>query len=160
MTVAIADRERVEEKAHARIGEQLVGGELVRRYVVRLRLDAAAEERMRRGERIHALQPREHLVGDAMHHLPVLALDLRMQPAEVRQPRRGAGAAEKAVALDQRRRAPGPRRGRGCGDAGGSAAEHDDLVLRQHCGLAFRLVHEHTIELCKLSCDSLRRRLK
>src|SRR6476646_7406243 len=105
MPVTTADRKRVEEKAHASVGEQLIGDQLVRRDVVSLRLDTAAQERMRRGKRVHAFEPREHLVGDAMHHLSVLALDLGMQAAEVGEARRRARAAEKAVELHEHRRA-------------------------------------------------------
>jgi len=52
-----------------------------------------------------------------------------VQAAEIRHPRGGSHAAEKAVALDEQR---GPAGARGCdrgGDAGGTAAEDDDLEL-------------------------------
>src|SRR5205814_2083077 len=82
-----------------------------------------------------------HVIGDAVHHLPMLAIHLGMQAAEIREARRGAGAAEKAVALDEHRGTPCPAR-RGCGgNAGRSAAQHDDFILAHDRRPALRLCY-------------------
>jgi hypothetical protein len=59
-----------------------------------------------------------------------------VQAAEIRHPRGGSHAAEKAVALYQQR---GPAGARGCdrgGDAGGTAAENDDFEFADDRGVA------------------------
>jgi hypothetical protein len=88
--------------------------------------------------RVEAAEPRnapEQVVGDAVHDLPHLAVHVGVQAAEIRHPRGGSHAAEKAVALYQQR---GPAGARGCdrgGDAGGTAAENDDFVFTYYrCG--------------------------
>jgi len=58
-----------------------------------------------------------------------LAMDIGVQPAEIRHPRRRAHAAEKPVTLDQQRASARPRRSHGGGDPGGSAAKDDDFIL-------------------------------
>ncbi len=71
----------------------------------------------------------KQLGSDALHHPMHLAVDIGMQSAEVRHPRRRAHAAEKTVALDQQRPPPRTRRSHGSGDPGGSAAEHGDFIF-------------------------------
>ncbi len=141
--VAKADRERMKQQMDVRRGEQLIGDQLVRRDVVRLRLDASLEEHVRRAERPHGFQSGKDRVGNAMHDLAMLAVHLGMQAAEIRQARRRAGAAEKAVALDQDRGAPCPARRGGSGDARRAAAQHHHLVLGQQQRFAFGLGDEH-----------------
>ena len=58
-----------------------------------------------------------------------LAMDIGVQPAEIRHPRRRAHAAEKPVTLDQQRASARPRRSHRSCNAGGSAAEDDDFIL-------------------------------
>src|SRR5258706_6338953 len=67
------------------------------------------------------------------------AVHLPVRPGKIRGPRRIPRAAEKAVALDEHRRAPCPSRRAGRRDAGGPAAEHHHFVLRQHRRVALRL---------------------
>ena len=143
MTIAEADGKCVEQQPHLRAFQDLVGDQLVGRHVVRLGLDAPAEQAVRRAERIDRLKARKHIVGNAMHHLAMLAVHLGVQAAEIGEAGRGAGAAEETVALHQDRRAPGSARRCRSGDAGGPAAQHDDLVLGEEFGLAFRLGDEH-----------------
>ena len=136
-----ADREGVEQDLDPGGGEQVVGGDLVGRDVVGLRLDLVREGRVRRVQRIHAVEPAEDVVGDAVHYLAVLAVDIGVQAAEGRQSRRRAGTAEKAVALDQERgRAAARRSGRGR-DAGGPAAEHHHVEFAHDPGRPGRFVH-------------------
>jgi hypothetical protein len=66
-------------------------------------------------------------------------MDIGVQPAEIRHARRGAHAAEKAVALDQQRAPSCARRSHGRGDPGGPAAEHDDFILAVQRHLPRRL---------------------
>jgi len=96
---------------------------------------------MRLVQAVHRAQAIEDVVRDAVHDLLVLAVHDGVQAAERAQARSRAGAAEKAIALDQERRpaaAPGGERGR---DAGGAAAEHDDLVLSEE-GCATRRLRD------------------
>src|ERR1051325_1490710 len=99
MAVAITRAQRMEERLHFGGHQHLVGDQFVSRDVVCLGLDAPTEKEMWRAERAHAFQSLEHLVGDAVHHLAVFAIHPGVQPAEIRQARRRASAAEKAVAL-------------------------------------------------------------
>ena len=91
---------------------------------------------MRRVQSIEPVDPREQVGGDALHHPMHLAMDIGMQPAKVRHARGRAHAAEKAVALDQQRAAPGPRRGNGSGDARRTAAQHGDFIFAVERNLA------------------------
>src|SRR5687768_1046867 len=145
-----ADGEGVEEELDPRLEQQLVGGDLVGRDVVGLRVDAAAHRSVRLGEPVHAPQPLEHVVADAVDHLPVLAVHVGVQAAEGRETGRRAGAAEKAVALDQRRGASCAAGGDGRGDAGRAAAQHHYLEPADD-GRAARLfynaVHEPDYEV-------------
>ena len=118
-------------------GEQIVGRDLVGRGVVGLRKNLA-EDQMRRVQPAEPVDPREQLGGDALHHPMHLAIDIGMQPAEIRHARGRAHAAEKAIALDQQRAPPRPRGGDGSGDAGRSAAEHGDFILAVERNLARR----------------------
>ena len=98
-------------------GEQIVGGDLVGRGVVGLRQDFA-EDQMRRVKPAEPIDPRQQIGRDALHHPMHLAMDIGVQPAEIRHPCRRAHAAEKPIALDQQRALS---RARG-GDRGGDAA--------------------------------------
>src|SRR5690606_4359406 len=77
---------------------------------------------------------------DAVHDLLVAAVDDGMQPAERAEAGRRAGAAEETIPLDQDGRAAAATRGDRRGNAGGAAAEHDDLVVAEQRGLPARLV--------------------
>ena len=157
MSIPIAHRERVKQQPDVRSEQDLIRDELVGGDVIGLRLDAAAEEHVRRGERAQRLEARNHVIGDAVHDLVVLAVHFCVQAAEVRQSRGSARAAEETVALDEDRGAPCSAHRRRRGDARGPAAEHHHLVLGEHRRVALRLADEHTIELCKRSCASLPR---
>ena len=116
-------------------GEQIVRRDLVGRGVVGLRKNLA-EDQMRRVQSVEPVDPRQQVGGDALHHPMHLAMDIGMQPAKIRHARRRAHAAEKAVALDQQRAAPGPRRGHGGGDARRTAAQHGDFIFAVERNLA------------------------
>src|SRR5690606_21706017 len=110
-----------------------------RRDIISLRLNLIADGEVRSVEAVHRGEALEDIVGDAVHDLLMAAVHDRVQAAERAEARRGAGTAEKAVALDQNRRpagAPGRERGR---DPGRTAAEHDDLVLAEHRRAPFGL---------------------
>ena len=109
-----AGAERMKENVDLVRGEQIVGRDLVGRGVIGLRKDLA-EDQMRRVEPVEPVDPRQQIGGDALHHPVHLAMDIGMQPAEIRDAGGGAHAAEKAIALDQQRAPTGPRGGdRGC----------------------------------------------
>ncbi len=82
--------------------QEIVGGAFVGRGVVGLRLDLA-ERDMRLVQAAEPVDACEQFVGDAVHHLTVLAMHIGVQPAERGDAGGGAHAAEKAVALDQQR---------------------------------------------------------
>ena len=71
----------------------------------------------------------KQLGRDALHHPMHLAMDIGMQPAEIRDARRRPHAAEESIALDQQRAAPRARRSHRGRDAGRPAAEHGDFIL-------------------------------
>ena len=123
-----AGAERMKEDIDLVGGEQIVGRDLVGRGVIGLRQDFA-EDQMRRIQPAEPIDPRQQLGGDALHHAMHLAMNIGMQPAEIRHPRRRPHAAEKAVALDQQRAPPGARGSHGGGDARRSAAEHGDFIF-------------------------------
>ena len=124
--------ERVEQHVHVRFGEQLVGGDLERRDVVRLREDLVLDREVGLVQPVHALEPLEDVVGYAVDDLLVLAVNDGMQAAERAQARRRARAPAEAVALDADRRPPGAPRGDRRGDAGRPAADDDDFVVAVH----------------------------
>ena len=91
---------------------------------------------MRRVEPVEPVDPREQIGGHALHHPVHLAMNIGMQPAEIRDAGCGAHPAEKAVALDQQRAPAGPRGGdRGC-DACRAASEHGDFIFAVERNLA------------------------
>ena len=130
-----AGAERMKENVDLVRGEQIVGRDLVGRGVIGLREDFA-EDQMRRVQPVEPVDPRQQIGGDALHHPMHLAMDIGMQPAEIRDAGGRAHAAEKAVALDQQRAPPGPRRGDRGGNAGGPAAEHGDFIFAVERNLA------------------------
>ena len=99
-----AGAERVEENVDLVRGEQIVGRDLVGRGVIGLREDFSENE-MRRVQPAEPVDPTKQIGGDALHHPVHLAMDVGVQPAEIRHARRRAHAAEKAIALDQQRTA-------------------------------------------------------
>ena len=80
-----AGAERVEQDFGAVAEQQIVGRAFVGRGVVGLRLDLA-ERDMRLVQAAEPVDARQQFVGDAVHHLAVLAMDVGMQPAEVVTP--------------------------------------------------------------------------
>jgi len=123
-----AGAERMKENIDLMAQEQIVGGDLVGRGVVGLRQNFP-ENKMRRVETAETIDARQQIGGDALHHAMHLAMDIGMQPAEIRHPRRRPHAAEESIALDQKRPPPRARSSHGSGDASGSAAEHGDFIL-------------------------------
>ena len=123
-----AGAERMKQNVDLVARQQIVGRDLVGGGVVGLRQDLA-ENQMRRVEPAEPVDPRQQIGGYALHHPMHLAMDIGMQPAEIGHPRRRAHAAEKAVALDQQRAAPGARGRHRRGDPGGAAAEHRDFIF-------------------------------
>ena len=95
-----AGAERMKQDVDLVGGQEIVGRDLVGRGVVGLRQNLA-EHQMRRVQPAEPVDPAEQFGGDALHHAMHLAMDIGMQPAEIRHPRRRPHAAEKAVALDQ-----------------------------------------------------------
>ena len=130
-----AGAERMKEDVDLVRGQQIVGRDLVGRGVVGLRQDLA-EDQMRRVEPVEPVDPRQQIGGDALHHPMHLAMNIGVQPAEIRHPRGRAHAAEKAVALDQQRAPPGARGSDRSGNAGGPAAEHGDFIFAVERNLA------------------------
>ena len=130
-----AGAERMKEDVDLVRGQQIVGRDLVGRGVIGLRQDLA-EDQMRRVEPAEPVDPRQQIGGDALHHPVHLAMNIGMQPAEIRDARRRAHAAEKAVALDQQRAPPGARGSDRGGDAGRPAAEHGDFIFAVERNLA------------------------
>jgi hypothetical protein len=123
-----AGAERVEENIDLMAQQQIVGRDLVGRGVVGLRQNLS-QDKMRRVEPAETIDTRQEIGRNAPHHAMHLAMDIGVQPAEIRHARRRAHAAEKPITLDQQRASPRPRRGHGGCDAGGSAAEDDDFIL-------------------------------
>jgi hypothetical protein len=70
----------------------------------------AAEDEVRIVEPVERAHAVEQVVGHAVHHLADLAVDVGVQAAEVGHARRGAHAAEEAVALDHDRASAVARR--------------------------------------------------
>jgi len=66
-------------------------------------------------------------------------MDIGVQPAEIRHPRRRAHAAEKSITLDQQRASARPRRSHRSCNAGGAAAKDDDFILAVQRHLPRRL---------------------
>ena len=132
-----AGAERMKENVDLVRGEQIIRRDLVGRGVVGLRKNLA-EDQMRRVEPVEPVDPREQIGGDALHHPMHLAMDIGVQPAEIRDACGRAHAAEKAVALDQQRAASGARGGHRRGDARRPAAEHGDFIFAVERNLAGR----------------------
>ncbi len=116
-------------------GQEIIGRDLVGRGVVGLRQDLA-EHQMRRVQPAEPIDAIEQLGGYALHHPGHLAMDIGMQSAEVRHPRRRAHPAEKPIALDQQRAPPRTCRGDRGGNAGRSTAEHGDFIFAVERNLA------------------------
>ena len=123
-----AGAERMEENIDLVAQQQIVGGDLVGRGVVGLRQNLS-QDKMRRVEPAETIDTIKQIGRDALRHPMHLAMDIGMQPAEIRHPRRRPHAAEKAIALDQQRAAPRASRSHRCGDPGRSAAEHDHFIF-------------------------------
>jgi hypothetical protein len=75
--------ERMKEDVDLVGGEQIIRRDLVGRGVVGLRKNLA-EDQMRRVEPIEPVDPRQQVGGDALHHPMHLAMDIGVQPAEIR----------------------------------------------------------------------------
>jgi hypothetical protein len=84
---------------------------------------------MRRVEPAEMIDPRQQLGRDALHHPMHLAMNIGVQPAEVRHPGRGAHAAKEAVTLDQQRPSSRSRHGDRSRDACRPAAEHRHFIF-------------------------------
>src|SRR5450631_245684 len=84
---------------------------------------------MRRVEPAEPIDAIEQIRRNALHHPMHLAKNIGMQPAEIRDARRGAHAAEEPITLDQQRAAARARRGHRGSDAGGPAAEDNDFIF-------------------------------
>ena len=67
-----AGGERVKQHVHVGFSEQLVGGDLERGDVVRLRENLVLNRQVRLVQAVHALEARENVVGDAVNDLLVL----------------------------------------------------------------------------------------
>jgi hypothetical protein len=100
---------------HLARGEQIVGRAFIGRGIVSLRL-GLAEDQMRFVEPAERVDPRQQIIGDAVHDLANVAMHIAVQAAEIGHARGGAHTAEKAVTFDQKRLAP---KSAGRGDAGG-----------------------------------------
>jgi hypothetical protein len=100
---------------------EVVGGDLVRSSVIRLR-HRFAEQVVRLVQAAEPVDARQQVVRDAVHHLPDVAVHVRMQPTEIGDARRGTHATEKAVAFDKQRGMPRACRRHGRGNARWSAA--------------------------------------
>ncbi len=120
--------ERMEEDVDLVVTKQIVGGDLVGRGVVGLRKDLA-EDQMRLVQAVEPIDARQQIGSDALHHPMHLAMDVGMQPAEIRDAGRRPHAAEKAVALDQQRAPSCARRRDRRGDSRRPAAEHGDFIF-------------------------------
>ncbi len=120
--------ERMKQNVDLVMREQIVGRDLVGRRVISLRQDLA-EDQMRRVQPAEPVKPIKQIGGDPPHHPVHLAINIGMQPAEIRDPGGRAHAAEKAVALDQKRAPPGAcARDGGC-DSRRAAAEDGNVIL-------------------------------
>ena len=117
--------------------KQIVRRDLVGGGVIGLR-ENLAEDQVRRVQPVEPVDPRQEIGSDALHHPMHLAMNIGMQPAEIRHPGRRAHAAEKAVALDQQRAAAGARGSDRSGDAGRTAAQHGDFIFAVERNLAGR----------------------
>ena len=118
-------------------GQKIVRCFLVGRGVVGLRENLAKDE-VRRVQPVEPVDPRQEIGSDALHHPMHLAMNIGVQPAEIRHPRGRAHAAEKAVALDQQRAAAGARGSDRSGDAGRTTAQHGDFIFAVELNLACR----------------------
>jgi hypothetical protein len=127
--------ERMEEDVDLVSAEQIVGRDLVGRGVVGLR-ENLAEDQMRRVQSAEPVDAREQFGRDALHDAMHPAMNIGMQPAEIGHARGRSHAAEKAVALDQERPPPGARSSDRGGNAGRTAAEHDDFIFAIERNLA------------------------
>jgi hypothetical protein len=94
----------MEQKLRAARGQEIVGGDLVGGVVIGLRHALAGKQNVRRVEPAQPVDAAEQIVGNAVHHLPKLAMHVGMQAAEIGHASRRAHAAEKAIALDEQRR--------------------------------------------------------
>jgi hypothetical protein len=133
-------REGVEQELRAAGCQEIVGCAFVRRGVVGLRHRPAKHD-MRLVQAAEPVDAAQELVGNAVDHTADVAVDVGVQPAEVRDAGSRAHPAEEAVALDEERTPPrtcGARRAR---NAGRPTTEHDDLVLAMHRRVARRLAH-------------------
>jgi hypothetical protein len=104
-----AGAERMKEDIDLVAIKQIVGRDLVSRGVIGLRQDFPKDQ-MRRVEPAQTIDPRQQLRRDALHHPMHLAVNIGMQPAEIRHPRRCPHAAEESITLDQQRAPPRARR--------------------------------------------------
>ena len=129
----------VEQNLDAGGGKQFVGRDLVGGDIVGLGLDPVLNRKMRFPQPVHALQAIENVVEHAMNDELVLAVNVGMKTAEGAEPRRRAGAAEKAVTLDQDGGAAAASRRQRRRDAGGAAAQDDDLIFAEDRRLTGRL---------------------
>ena len=91
---------------------------------------------MRRVEPVEPVHPIEQIGGDTPHHPMHLAVNIGVQPAEIRDAGGRAHAAEKAVALDQQRTPPGARGSHRRGNAGRTATEDGDFIFAVQRNLA------------------------
>jgi hypothetical protein len=132
-----AGAERMKEDVHLVRGEQVVGRDLVGRGVIGLREDLSENE-MRRVQPAEPVDSIKQFGGNALHHPMHLAMDIGMQPAEIRHARGRAHAAEETIAFDQQGAAARARSGDGGGDAGRSAAQHRDVIFAIERNLACR----------------------
>ena len=62
----------MKENLHLGRLQQIVGGELERRSIVRLRHDLAAIGRVYRGETLEATKPRQQIIDNAVNDLAML----------------------------------------------------------------------------------------
>src|SRR5262245_33465640 len=97
---------------------------------------------MRGVETAEPIDPRQEVIGHAMHNPPDIAVNVGEEAAEIGDARRRPCPAEKTVPLDQ----DGPAtvsRGR-CGrrNAGGTATKDDNLVIAVDRNAARWLVNE------------------
>ncbi len=118
--------EAVKQDFHTGVEQQLIGRQLVGRGVIGLGLDLA-ENRMRLLEAIQARDPTQQIVGDPVHHLIDPAETIGVQAAEIGHARGGAHASQEAVAFDKQCRGTRPPRSHCCRNAGGPAAENNDI---------------------------------
>ncbi len=114
-----AGAQRMKENIDLVARQQIVGRDLIGRGVIGLRQDFPKDQ-MRHVEPAQTIDPRQQVRRDALHHPMHLAMNIGVQPAEIRHARRCPHAAEESITFDQQRAPPRARR---------SAAEHDDFIL-------------------------------